>query len=201
MKGTLHPKLEYLELPGAIDRATVDRLRGEMTASGGRAAVVLGAAPSESVMIGVRKATLVEVGDATRAKVADLLEGLRVRLAGHFGRALDAVEPAQFLRYGPGDFFVAHQDGNTPVIHDDSRFRKVSLVLFLSQQSEEPAPGTYSGGALVLRGPYTEPDHEVSLAPTPGTVVAYPSETTHEVLPVTHGERLTIVSWYRSHAE
>jgi SM-20-related protein len=31
----------------------------------------------------------------------------------------------------------------------------------------------------------------------PGILVAFRSETTHEVTPVTHGERLSIVSWYR----
>jgi SM-20-related protein len=31
----------------------------------------------------------------------------------------------------------------------------------------------------------------------PGTLVAYRAETTHEVTPVTHGERFTIVSWFR----
>jgi predicted 2-oxoglutarate/Fe(II)-dependent dioxygenase YbiX len=38
----------------------------------------------------------------------------------------------------------------------------------------------------------------VPLAPAPGTLVAFPSETTHEVTPITHGERLSIVSWYRA---
>ena len=36
----------------------------------------------------------------------------------------------------------------------------------------------------------------VSLTPEPGTLVCFRAETTHEVLPVTHGERFTIVSWY-----
>jgi predicted 2-oxoglutarate/Fe(II)-dependent dioxygenase YbiX len=31
----------------------------------------------------------------------------------------------------------------------------------------------------------------------PGSLVAFRSETTHEVIPVTHGERFTVVSWYR----
>jgi SM-20-related protein len=88
----------------------------------------------------------------------------------HFGHALSSCEPPQFLRYLPGDFFVAHQDGNTPLIHDDSRFRKVSAVIFLSAFSEGPA-----------RAADARAGH---------------AETTHEVLPVTHGERFTIVSSY-----
>jgi len=117
-------------------------------------------------------------------------------LARRFGHALSSCEPPQFLRYLAGDFFVPHQDGNTPLIHDHSRFRKVSAVIFLSAFAEEPAPESYGGGALVLHGPYSGPPLRVSLAPEPGTLVCFRAETTHEVLPVTHGERFTIVSWY-----
>jgi SM-20-related protein len=30
----------------------------------------------------------------------------------------------------------------------------------------------------------------------PGLLVAFRSDTVHEVLPVTHGERFTVVSWF-----
>ena len=93
-------------------------------------------------------------------------------------------------------FLVAHQDGNTPLIHDDSRFRKVSAVIFLSAFSRAPAPESYGGGALVLHGPYSGPDLRVPLTPAAGTLICFRAETTHEVLPLTHGERFTIVSWY-----
>jgi SM-20-related protein len=114
----------------------------------------------------------------------------------YFERAISSCEPPQFLRYLPGDFFVAHQDGNTPLIHDESRFRKVSAVIFLSAFSQAPAPESYGGGALALYGPYSGPDLRVPLTPAPGTLICFRAETTHEVLPVTHGERFTIVSWY-----
>jgi predicted 2-oxoglutarate/Fe(II)-dependent dioxygenase YbiX len=48
----------------------------------------------------------------------------------------------------------------------------------------------------VFHGPYPDYDLRVPLAPSPGTLVAFRAETTHEVTPVTHGERVTIVSWY-----
>jgi predicted 2-oxoglutarate/Fe(II)-dependent dioxygenase YbiX len=31
----------------------------------------------------------------------------------------------------------------------------------------------------------------------PGTLVAYRAETTHEVTPLTHGERFTVATWFR----
>ena len=66
------------------------------------------------------------------ARITALLMAQKDALARSFGHALSSCEPPQFLRYLRGDFFVAHQDGNTPLIHDHSRFRKVSAVLFLS---------------------------------------------------------------------
>jgi SM-20-related protein len=53
----------------------------------------------------------------------------------------------------------------------------------------------------VLHGRYQEPEQRVPLAPAPGTLVAFAAETTHEVTPIAHGERLSIVSWYRSEGD
>jgi SM-20-related protein len=49
----------------------------------------------------------------------------------------------------------------------------------------------------VLPSPFGQAEPPQSLAAAPGTLVAFPSETTHEVLPITDGERLSVVSWYR----
>jgi predicted 2-oxoglutarate/Fe(II)-dependent dioxygenase YbiX len=35
----------------------------------------------------------------------------------------------------------------------------------------------------------------LSVDAEPGTVVAFPSEMRHGVLPVSHGERITVVTW------
>jgi predicted 2-oxoglutarate/Fe(II)-dependent dioxygenase YbiX len=192
--------IELLEIEHALDAAALDRIREEMRTVGGDPATVLGAAPEQRATSSARRATQVGISDATSAEVKRLLELHQPRIAAHFGRQLDGFEEPQFLRYGPGDYFVAHQDGNTPLVHDRSRFRRVSVVIFLSEQSEEPRPDTFCGGSLVLHGPYSEPARQVPLAPAPGTLVAFPSEMTHEVTPITHGERLSIVSWYRSEA-
>jgi SM-20-related protein len=153
-----------------------------MEAAAGEPATVLGSPRPSSA----RRATRIAVSEDARTAIVGLLEELEPQIEAHFSRALDGFEAPQFLRYGPGDYFVAHQDGNTPLLHDESRFRKVSVVILVS------APDAYSGGSLVL---HAEPP--VTLTPAPGTLVAFPSETTHEVLPVTRGKRLSIVSWYR----
>jgi SM-20-related protein len=192
--------IDVLEIEDALDGATLERIRDEMRAADGDPATVLGSAPEQRVTSNARKATEIAISDQSRAAVMGVLEALQPRIGAHFGRPLDGCEEPQFLRYVPGDYFVAHQDGNTPLVHDESRFRKVSVVIFLSEQSEQPQPETFCGGSLVLHGPFSEPDLQVLLAPAPGTLVAFPSETTHEVMPITHGERLSIVSWYRCEA-
>ena len=113
----------------------------------------------------------------------------------HFGVRLSECEEPQFLRYRKGDFFVAHQDGNTGLLRLDTERRLVSTVIFLSREAETPEPGVYCGGSLVFtnhRGKY----EKFHLRADPGTLIAFRSETTHEVTPVTHGERHSIVSWY-----
>jgi SM-20-related protein len=144
----------------------------------------------------VRRTSRVEIPEDARALLRERLEELRAPFAEHYRTALAGFEDPQCLRYGPGDHFVAHQDGNTPLVHDDSRHRRVSAVLFLVPRTEEPAEGTYGGGSLLIHAPW--PSGERVAAPAdPGGLVAFRSETTHEVTPVTHGERFTIVTWFR----
>jgi SM-20-related protein len=104
--------------------------------------------------------------------------------------SLSECEEPQFLRYRKGDFFVAHQDGNTGLLLLDTERRLISTVIFLSRESESPEPDAFCGGSLVFS------DSGFHVPAKPGTLVAFRSETTHEVTPVTHGERLSIASWY-----
>ena len=90
---------------------------------------------------------------------------------------------------------LTHQDGNTGLINlDTDRTRRISITLFLNNQSAEQQSDTYDGGSLVFSDWRTGSRHEVS--GEAGTLVAFRSETTHEVTPVTCGERYAIVSWY-----
>ncbi len=189
--------IRVLEIDHVLDAATLEHIRQEMGAARGEPATVLGSTPQDRVASSARKASRIAVSETAHAAVAALLERLQRRIEAHFGRSLNGFEEPQFLRYGPGDYFVAHQDGNTPLVYDESRFRKVTVVIFLSTQSERPMPETFCGGSLVLHGALGETEQRITLAPAPGTLVAFPSETTHEVLPITHGERFSVVSWYR----
>jgi SM-20-related protein len=187
--------IDLLEINDFLPGSACDALRAELLEASGGPATVSGAAGAVQPL--VRRVTRATMPAETRGRVARLLMARKAELERHFALAVSSCEEPQFLRYRPGDFFVAHQDGNTPLIHDDTRFRKVSVIIFLSGQSEVPAPGCYGGGALVFHGPYSGPQLRVPVTPPPGTLLCFRAETTHEVLPVTHGERVSIVSWFR----
>jgi SM-20-related protein len=186
---------DLLEISDFLDGSACAALRTELEQASGGPATVSGAAGAVQPL--VRRVTRATIPAATRAHVTRLLMARKGELERHFGLSLSACEEPQFLRYQAGDFFVAHQDGNTPLIHDDTRFRKVSAIIFLSGQSEAPAPGCYGDGPLVLHGAHAGPQLRLPVTPPPGTLLCFRAETTHEVLPVTHGERVSIVSWFR----
>ena len=189
--------IDYIEIADVLDEAACNALCAEIQAASGRPAGLLGRPEQKPAWPEVRRATRAEVSPATEALVNDLLAKQKTALERHFGLALGVCEKPQFLHYREGDFFVPHQDGNTPLIHDESRFRKISAVIFLNRQSDDPSPANYAGGSLVLHGPYSGPDLRIAMPALPGSLVAFRSETTHEVTPVTRNERFTIVSWYR----
>ncbi len=189
--------IDLLELPDFLDAGARDALLAELGVADGGAATVTGVRARSAVEPLVRRATRLAVSPETRERVRQRLLRGRPALEARFGVTLDDCEAPQFLRYETGDFFVPHQDGNTPLIHDDTRHRRISVVLFLSVPSADPALGGYGGGALVFHGPPAATPLRVPLTPPPGTLVAFRAETTHEVTPVTHGVRITVVSWFR----
>jgi SM-20-related protein len=175
---------------------------GEIIAELARAteapAAVYGRGEADGVDERVRKVARLmpstELFERVRQRLLDALK----EVGAHFGISLRGCEDPQFLRYRVGDFFVAHQDGNTGLLLSErEQSRRVSVVILLNSQSEIPLAGSYGGGSLVFsewrpgrsQGQY-------SLAGEAGTLVAFPAETTHEVTPVLWGERHSIVSWY-----
>ena len=180
-------------IPDFFDAATRAQILAELRNASAHEATVYGV--GKSVDTQVRRTKHVKASEATRELVLRKLEERRAEIERHFDVQTDLIEEPQFLRYETGDFFVAHQDGNTPLIRDDTRFRRVSLVIFLSDRGE------YEGGELLLHGKYPDFDRRERAPAEPGTLVAFRAETTHEVTPLTRGERYTIVSWYRVRSE
>ncbi|HEV2863917.1 MAG TPA: 2OG-Fe(II) oxygenase [Pyrinomonadaceae bacterium] len=173
----------------------------EVSAARGGPATVYRPGSQSPVDERVRRTTRHMLSEETTEHVRRMLLRRMDEVAAHFGVRLHDCEPPQFLRYQEGDFFVAHQDGNTEQLqYDHLRVRRVSVVVFLNGQSEHPRPGTFGGGSLVFYEP--DVDHErkelgLPVAAEPGLFVAFRAETTHEVRPVTHGERFSVVCWYK----
>ncbi len=121
------------------------------------------------------------------------------QLAGYFGVKVAAVQRPQFLVYGRGDFFLAHQDSVVDrQAGDEIRLRRVSLVIFLNSQSRLPEPDSFCGGALTflrLMAAATVDNGRMPVPGQEGMLVAFRSDLPHEVRPVIHGERHTVVSW------
>jgi len=181
-----------------LDARTCGEIIKELAQVPNSPATVYGSSATGAVDEAVRKTIRLlpsaQTVDYIAAKLVEALDAI----ATHFGITLTKYEEPQFLRYEVGDFFVAHQDGNTGLmLTEREQFRKVSVVIFLNDQSDIPAPDSYAGGSLI----FTEwrPGRncgQYSLVAEPGTLVAFPAETTHEVTPVISGQRYSIVSWY-----
>ena len=134
----------------------------------------------------IRKTTSLHPADETIQQIHERLLGQKSALEKHFGTSLTDCERPQFLRYEEGDFFVRHQDGDTDQLDfDHLRVRRISIVVFLND--------SFSGGSLTFYDPTTT----FALMGETGLLVAFKAATFHEVLPVTSGERFTIVSWFR----
>ena len=178
-----------------LEPQTCREIVAEMSDAQGDAATVYGRTISGAVEQSVRKTLRIRPSAATVESIVNRLLGVKELVEKHFAVALSECEDPQFLHYREGDFFVAHQDGNTGMTRLDTERRLVSTVIFLSREAESPRSGVHCGGSLMFSDYRT--NSKFHMTGEPGMLVAFRAETTHEITPVTHGERYSIVSWYR----
>ena len=128
-----------------------------------------------------------------------LLE-FKPELEKHFNVTLEGCRKPHCLLYRAHDFFMPHRDNNhDPLAHEEINSRRISIVIFLNGASKEPAPGAFGGGELAFYGLMDDPRCQAIAFPLigkPGLLIAFVSELMHEVAPITHGERYTVVSWF-----
>ena len=178
-----------------LDGSTSARVATEMRERGGRPATV--SLSAEHVDEAYRRTTLADVSEATRALVEDRIRAALPAIARHFDEPLEDMERAQFLLYREGDHFRRHSDsprGEQP--SNEGTVRRVSLVLFMNGEGPADQADSYGGGHLTFYGLMGE-GLGLPLTGTPGLLVAFRSDVVHAVTPVTHGERCTVVSWFR----
>jgi PKHD-type hydroxylase len=98
------------------------------------------------------------------------------------------IAPPLITRYKPGMRYGAHADaafinlGNAQIRSD------LSCTIFLNE------PKDYEGGELHVR----LGDADLRFKLQPGEAIVYPSDTLHQVVPVTRGERLVAITFIQS---
>jgi PKHD-type hydroxylase len=113
-----------------------------------------------------------------------------------FGRSAEFAEfafpvliaPPLITRYKPGMKYGAHADAAFLQMPGQTIRSDLSCTIFLNE------PDSYEGGALHIR----LGDGELRFKLKPGEAVIYPSDTFHEVEPVTKGERLVAITFIQS---
>src|SRR5687767_5168606 len=98
------------------------------------------------------------------------------------------IAPPLITRYHPGLRYGAHADAAFIALPGGSLRSDVSCTIFLNDPKE------YDGGELHVR----LGDADLKFKLKPGDAIVYPSNTLHQVMPVTRGERLVAITFIQS---
>ena len=147
-----------------------------------------------------RKTKIVEISDADRLSLSEKILAIKPQIEEYFSIELAGCQVPQLLNYHPGDYFKIHRDVNEQNSgNPELAGRRVSAVIFLNEQSPEPKENCFGGGLLNLYGLIDQPvwkDKAFPIKGETGLLIAFRSETLHEVTEVTYGERFTVVNWF-----
>jgi PKHD-type hydroxylase len=98
------------------------------------------------------------------------------------------IAPPLLTRYRAGMRYGAHADAAYLPLPGGTLRSDISCTVFLND------PASYDGGALHIR----LGDGDLRFKLKPGQAILYPSDTLHEVEPVTKGERLVAITFIQS---
>lgn len=98
------------------------------------------------------------------------------------------LAPPLITRYKPGMKYGAHADAAFLPLPGGAIRSDLSCTIFLNE------PEGYDGGSLHIR----LGDADLRFRLKPGEAIIYPSDTMHEVEPVTKGERLVAITFIQS---
>jgi len=102
-----------------------------------------------------------------------------------------AMAPPMMTRYQPGMRYGAHADAAFIQLPGATIRSDLSCTIFLND------PKDYEGGELHIR----IGDGELAFKLKPGEAIVYPSDTLHQVEPVTKGERLVAITFIQSRVQ
>lgn len=100
----------------------------------------------------------------------------------------EKVAPPLITRYQPGMHYGLHADSAIIPLPDGPLRSDISCTIFLN------GPDDYKGGALRI----TQGEAGMRFKGLPGTAVAYPSHTLHEVEAISEGERMVAITFIQS---
>ena len=176
-----------------------ERIRSEMSSSKGSPARFV-KTDERLLDENVRRTVEKEVSKVTRDLLSDRLSAVKGELEAYFDITLSHPQDPKFLYYREGDFFQRHFDkGTNPQNPQEAKDRKVSTIIFLNNETDEPGNDSYTGGSFIIYGILSDPrfeSHGFKFPGTTGTLIAFRSELFHEVTPVTSGVRYTVVDWF-----
>jgi PKHD-type hydroxylase len=176
-----------LQIPDVLTGEQVARFRKELDAAewvdGKVTAGPQSAKAKDNLQLPESHPTAAALGD-------EILNALQHNPLFIAGALPQRVFPPLFNRYGGGQSFGVHVDNSIrQVTGTPHRIRTdLSATLFLSEPQE------YEGGELLIEDRYGA--REIKLAA--GSMVLYPGTSLHQVLPVTHGERICSFFWIQS---
>lgn len=98
------------------------------------------------------------------------------------------IAPPLVTRYRPGMNYAGHADAAYMTLPAGTLRSDLSCTVFLNE------PDSYEGGALIVH----LGDAAFPFKLKPGEAVIYPSNTLHQVEPVTSGERLVAITFIQS---
>jgi PKHD-type hydroxylase len=98
------------------------------------------------------------------------------------------IAPPLMTRYQPGMHYGAHADAAFITLQGGVLRSDLSCTIFLNDPKE------YDGGELHIR----LGDADLKFKLRPGDAIIYPSDTLHQVIPVTRGERLVAITFIQS---
>jgi PKHD-type hydroxylase len=99
-----------------------------------------------------------------------------------------ALAPPMMTRYKPAMKYGAHADAAFIQLPGATIRSDLSCTIFLNE------PKDYDGGELNL----SLGDAQLSFKLQPGEAIVYPSDSLHQVVPVTRGERLVAITFIQS---
>ena len=146
--------------------------------------------------VSMRQTSRLSFSSDTEELINAYFRRLKSQLDKYYDVQLSGFEKFQFLLYCKGDFYKRHADRNDkPESPDYIKARRISVVIFLSNQNQTSEPDSYTGGTLAVwnSGSTTTP---MKIEGEVGKLIAFPSDLVHEVEPVQSGKRYSIVNWF-----